>query len=212
MKGAATRFAIFGNTYQLEKSANLVRVLQALRASAAYISIEHTFFQFIRKSLPKEFLPDETFNNSDFSADFVISIGGDGTFLKSAAAVGSKGIPIIGINTGRLGFLADNTPEEIESLIEGLAHGKYSIEKRSVLRVASPRRRLSISLYALNEIAILKHDNSSMIGIQVSVDNTYLNTYQSDGLILSTPTGSTGYSLSVGGPIVMPNSHSIIIS
>ena len=174
--------------------------------------MEAEFYQYVRSTLKIDFQPDEIINDKEFDASFAISVGGDGTFLKTAANVGNKGIPIIGINTGRLGFLADVLPKDIESCIEALKHGDYFIEHRSVLRVSDSKNSLSLFPYALNEVAILKHDNSSMIGIRTLIDGNYLTTYQADGLILSTPTGSTGYSLSVGGPIVSPTSRSVVLT
>ena len=212
MKHANTRYALFGNNYQLEKSASLIRVLEALTRISAHISVEKEFYNFISQNIPIDFTPDEIITDTHFNANFAISLGGDGTFLKCAEFVGSKEIPIIGINTGRLGFLADTTPDEIDSLLEGLSQGKYTIEKRCVLQVISPTKGLRIYPYGLNEIAVLKHDNSSMIAIEVSVDDKYLNTYMSDGLIVTTPTGSTGYSLSNGGPIIAPLSGSLCIT
>ena len=212
MKHTNTKYALFGNNYQLEKSASLTRVLQALTNISAHISIEKSFYDFISQNIPVDFTPDEIITNPDFTANFAISLGGDGTFLKCAELVGNKEIPIIGINTGRLGFLADNTPDEIETLLKEISLGKYTIEKRCVLQVISPIPELNIYPYGLNEIAVLKHDNSSMISIEVEVDNRYLNTYLSDGLIVTTPTGSTGYSLSNGGPIIAPLSGSLCIT
>lgn len=212
MHSTSPKFAIFGNTYQVEKSASLIKLLVTLQSFSARIAIEQTFYDFIHGTLPLTFTPDETIRTTDFTADFVISLGGDGTFLKSAAYVGSKGIPIIGINTGHLGFLADVAPGEIEEVIDGLFKGRYTIERRSVLRVTASHKRLSVYPCALNEVAILKHDNSSMINIRAYVDSNYLNTYKADGLLVTTPTGSTGYNLSAGGPIVAPNSRSIVLS
>ena len=183
-----------------------------MKDTSSIIAIEQAFYDFVRKNNSVQFEPDEIITSSDFSASFAISLGGDGTFLKTADFVGDKGIPIIGINTGRLGFLADIADDEIAAMFNGLAHGEYTIEKRSVLHVVSPTELKGVSPFALNEIAILKHDNSSMIGIETTVDNSYLNTYQSDGIIVCTPTGSTGYSLSNGGPIIAPNSNSIAIT
>ena len=212
MKHAALKFALFGNVFQPEKSSALAEVIKILKDTSSIIAIEQAFYDFVRKNNSVQFEPDEIITSSDFSASFAISLGGDGTFLKTADFVGDKGIPIIGINTGRLGFLADIADDEIAAMFNGLAHGEYTIEKRSVLHVVSPTELKGVSPFALNEIAILKHDNSSMIGIETTVDNSYLNTYQSDGIIVCTPTGSTGYSLSNGGPIIAPNSNSIAIT
>lgn len=212
MKRSTTKFALFGNVFQPEKSSALSLVIQTLKSKSAFIAMEESFYQFIKQNISLPFKPDEIIHNREFTANFAVSLGGDGTFLKTAEFVGDKKIPIIGINTGRLGFLSDITPDEIEAVLSGISHGKYTIEKRSVLHVISDKDILDIYPYALNEVALLKHDNSSMIGIETHVDNHYLNTYQSDGIIVCTPTGSTGYSLSNGGPIIAPSSNSIAIT
>ena len=154
----------------------------------------------------------ELFDDDRFQADMVISLGGDGTFLKAASRVGGKGIPILGINTGRLGFLADISPEEMEETFNELYDHRYRIEERSVLRLTCDHPRLMREPYALNEIAVLKRDSSSMITIRASVGGMPLATYQADGLIVATPTGSTAYSLSVGGPIIAPDSKTIALT
>lgn len=146
----------------------------------------------------------EVFEGSDFTADFVISMGGDGTLLRAAGVVGSKNIPIIGINMGRLGFLADIVPAETESALDSLYRGDYTIENHSVICVEADGKPLPGVCNALNDIAVLKRDNASMISIRTSINGEYLVTYQADGLIVSTPTGSTAYSLSNGGPIIVP--------
>lgn len=206
------KFAIFGSTYQKDKAASLAKVLQKLKEHSAIISIEKGFYDAICQNVPFSFTPDEIITNHNFAAQFAISIGGDGTFLKCAEFVGNKEIPIIGINTGRLGFLADTTPDDFEDILQNIAQGVYDVEKRSVLSVSTSNSMLNVYPNALNEVAVLKHDNSSMITIETSVDGNYLNTYQSDGIIICTPTGSTGYSLSVGGPIISPISQSIAIT
>ena len=154
----------------------------------------------------------QVFQGNNFNADMAISIGGDGTFLKAASIVGKKEIPILGINTGRLGFLADITPEEMEEAFDEIYHGQYQAEARRVLQVESNKQPLKGYPYGLNEIAVLKRDSSSMISIQAYINGNPLNRYQADGLIISTPTGSTGYSLSVGGPILVPQSGTIAIT
>ena len=145
-------------------------------------------------------------------ADMVISIGGDGTFLKAASRVGKKNIPILGINTGRLGFLADISPEEMEETFDEIYNNHYKVEERSVLQLRCDDERLMQSPYALNEIAVLKRDSSSMISIHAAINGAPLTTYQADGLVVSTPTGSTAYSLSVGGPVIVPHSKTIAIT
>ena len=192
MEKGKIKYAIFGNSYHKECAASIGQIIQILRRHTAYISIEEQFYHFVRSTLKIDFQPDEIITDNNFSASFAISLGGDGTFLNTAARVGEKEIPIIGINTGRLGFLAEVLPKDFEKLIESLRRGDYFIEHRSLLRVCDNANQLNIYPYALNEVAILKHDNSSMISIRALVDGHYLTNYQADGLLISTPTGSTG--------------------
>lgn len=198
------RFALFGNTYQAKKSASVSRILAYLYARGAEISIERGFFNFLKKGGGVRIEPARLFDGSDFSADFVISMGGDGTLLKAAMHVGGKQIPIIGVNMGRLGFLASVTPDGIERTLDAIYDGDYSVEQRSAIRVGSEGSPLGGCPFALNDIAVLKRDNASMITIHVSIDGEYVVTYRADGLVVSTPTGSTAYSLSNGGPIIVP--------
>lgn len=146
------------------------------------------------------------------NADLVLSIGGDGTFLNAAAWVGRKGTPILGINSGHLGFLADVTPDSIDEDLPRVLQGDYVIQSRSLLEVLADGAPLTQHPIALNEVAILKHDNSSLIQIETYINTQLLNKYLADGLIVSTPTGSTGYSLSAGGPIATPDCGCFCIS
>ena len=201
------RFALFGNIYQAKKSASVSNLLQILEQKQADIYIDKEFFMYMREELNLDAHPKGLIEGDDFEADIAVCMGGDGTFLEAARRVGNKGIPIVGINMGRLGFLADISPDEIENIIESIYQNNYTTEERSVLQVETEGGdSLKGYPYALNEVAILKHDNSSMICIRVEVDGEYLTTYQADGLIASTPTGSTGYAMSVGGPIMVPRS------
>ena len=143
--------------------------------------------------------------------DFVVSIGGDGTFLDTVSLVRDTGIPVIGINSGKLGFLASIAIEDIHQAIDSLYQGNYTREDRSLLSVDSDEQLFDGYRYALNDITIQKKE-SEMITIHVYLNGSFLNTYWADGLIIATPTGSTAYSLSVGGPIVLPNSRNFIIS
>jgi len=142
----------------------------------------------------------------------VVCMGGDGTFLDVASRVGDKEIPIIGINTGRLGFLASFSPDHIEATMADIYDGNFGVEAHSVLNISCDEMELKGYPCALNEIAILKHDISSMISIHTDINDEYLTTYQADGLIIGTPTGSTAYSLSVGGPIIVPQSDTISLT
>lgn len=198
------RFAVFGNAYQAKKSAAVQQTLAYLAANGAEIYIERTFFDFLVRGQQLSVDVSGVFDDYNFDVDFVISMGGDGTFLKAASRVGAKGTPIIGINLGRLGFLADIPSTEIEEALDDVLQGKYTIEDHTVIQIETDQESIEGSPYALNDIAILKRDNASMISIRACVDGEYLVTYQADGLVVSTPTGSTAYSLSNGGPIIVP--------
>ncbi len=206
------KFAIFGNTYQAKKSSHAKELFRLLEKHRAELYICRDFYHFLTNDLKLEIKDATLFDGDHFEADMVISIGGDGTFLKAAGRVGRKNIPILGINTGRLGFLADVSPEEMEETFNEIHKGQYNVEERSVLQLSSNKKKMEILPYALNDIAILKRDSSSMITIHTSINDAYLATYQADGLIIATPTGSTAYSLSVGGPIIVPHSNTIAIT
>ncbi|MCF8335051.1 MAG: NAD kinase [Bacteroidales bacterium] len=151
------------------------------------------------------------YKDIDENVDFLISIGGDGTFLDTVSLVRETHIPVIGINSGKLGFLANVAKEEIPEAIESLYFGKYTVEERSLLHLSSEEIIFPDFSYALNDMTIQKKD-SRMITVHVYLNGQYLNTYWADGLIIATPTGSTAYSLSVGGPIVLPDTNNFIIS
>lgn len=206
------RFAIFGNTYQAHKSFHAENLFRLLKQHNAQLTIQRDFHQFLTEELHLSLPAAELFDGNDFDADMAISIGGDGTFLKAASRVGKKDIPILGINTGRLGFLADISPEEMEETFDEIYNNHYKIEERSVLQLRCNDDKLMKDPYALNEIAVLKRDSSSMISIHTAINGAPLTTYQADGLVIATPTGSTAYSLSVGGPIIVPHSKTIAIT
>lgn len=206
------KFALFGNIYQAKKSAHVLRLLSILGKYQAEIHIDKEFYQFLTKEQKMDIHSASVFDKDDFEADMVLSMGGDGTFLKAASFVGNKNIPILGINTGRLGFLADVSPEDLEEIFEEIYENNYKTEDRSVLQVTSEGQALKGYTCGLNEIAVLKRDSSSMITIHTSINGAYLTTYQADGLVIATPTGSTAYSLSVGGPIIVPHSNTIAIT
>jgi len=207
MTSRKLRFAIFGNTYQPKKSVSVQKLLACLSMRQAEVYIEREFYSFLTtgQRLPVEGV--EVFDDRQFEADFVVSMGGDGTFLRAASMVGNKQIPILGINTGRLGFLADVNAQEIERSITALYEGDYTIDTRSVMRVKTEGKPLEGYDCALNDVAILKRDNASMITIHCTINGDYVTTYMADGLVMSTPTGSTAYSLSNGGPIIVPGTH-----
>lgn len=206
------RFALFGDTYQEHKSAHVTHLLEILRRRKAQICISNEFYDFLRNHTKADLSGLEVFEENNFSADMVLSIGGDGTFLKAASRVGKKEIPILGINTGRLGFLADVLPDQMEDAFDEIYQGNYLAEPRRVLKLTCNGHVLKGYPYGLNEIAVLKRDTSSMITIHAYINGEPLNVYQADGLVISTPTGSTGYSLSVGGPILVPQSGTISLT
>ena len=150
--------------------------------------------------------------------DFALSVGGDGTFLTSAAAIGNKNIPILGVNCGHLGFLADVQTQDLNDILQKLVEGEYTIEQRSLLTVTVfdkdglLRTDLVMAPNALNEIAILKQGLTNMLSIETTVNGELLHTYHSDGLVISTPTGSTAYNLSIGGPLMVPQNRGIILT
>ena len=206
------KFALFGNTYQAKKSAHVIRLLSILKQYNAVVYINREFYHFLVNEQNMDIQAAGVFDGNDFEADMVLCMGGDGTFLKAASYVGNKNIPILGINTGRLGFLADVSPEEMEDTFKDIYNHNYKVEDRSVLQVISNGQPLKGYPCGLNEIAILKRDSSSMIAIHTSINGAYLTTYQADGLVIATPTGSTAYSLSIGGPVIVPHSNTIAIT
>jgi NAD+ kinase len=185
-------FAVFGNECKhTETEPYIERIEKYLDSHNAEVLIEPV-----------------DFNN----ANYVISLGGDGTFLRAASRVGDRQIPIIGVNMGRLGFLADVLPSEIESTLDNVLDGNYMIEDHTVISMETDGEPIEGSPFALNDIAVLKRDSASMISIRAHVNGDFLVNYQADGLIIATPTGSTAYNLSNGGPIIVPQSGSLCIT
>ena len=159
--------------------------------------------------------PYSTFNSHDdldTAIDCMISLGGDGTLLDTVTLIRDSGIPVLGINYGRLGFLANIGKEEIADAIDAIAERKYVLDKRTLLHLEANMPMFGQTPYALNEFSIYKKENSPMIKIHTYLNGEFLNTYWADGLIVATPTGSTGYSLSCGGPVVFPDSSSFVIT
>lgn len=204
MESRKFKFALFGNIYQKKKSANIQKIMSHLSSRDAEVCVERMFYEFLVSAGKLAEGSVSVFDGCDFTADYVISMGGDGTLLRAAGYVGDKNIPILGINMGRLGFLADIVPAEIDSALDSLYRGDYTLEEHAVIGIEADGKPLSGISHAINDIAVLKRDNASMIMIRACVNGEYLVTYQADGLIVSTPTGSTAYSLSNGGPIIVP--------
>ena len=175
--------------------------------------IQEKFYNYLKISIPDAPLAETIISDNDFDADIAISLGGDGTFLRTAKRISHKDIPIVGINTGHLGYLTDAKMDEVEMVVNDIMNNRYKIECRTLLEVIPTDDNITLEEpFALNEVAILRHDTSSMISVETSVNGTYFTSYLGDGLILSTPTGSTAYNLSVGGPILDPTSENIVIS
>lgn len=206
------RFALFGSQFQDNKTGSIQKILTCLSSLGAEIYVENVFYRYLTSVLLTDVPVQGVFDNYNFDVDFVVTVGGDGTFLRAASNVGSKGTPIIGVNTGRLGFLADVLPSEIETALTEVVNGNYEIEDHAVIQVEANGEPIEGNPFALNEIAVLKRDNAAMISVRTCVDGQYLVTYQADGLIVSTPTGSTAYSLSNGGPIIVPNARNLCLT
>ena len=204
MEHRKLRFALFGNIYQGKKSASIQQVLSSISRHEAELYVDMEYYYFLKDNQRLDIKATKLFTDDDFEADFVISMGGDGTFLKAASRVGAKSIPILGVNMGRLGFLADISPDQFEATLDALYHDDYYLESRALIQVETDGAPLGTYRCALNDVAILKRDTASMISIRTCINGQYLHTYQADGLVISTPTGSTAYSLSNGGPIIVP--------
>lgn len=203
------KVAVFGS--RSRKTDQIKIVFDALTRHDVKIAVQDRFYRHI-VSLGLDYKVSDMILDDNFSADLVISIGGDGTFLRTTAAIGKKDIPIFGINAGRLGFLADISENELVTAMEEVLSGKYTIEQRSLLQLSTENKLFDEYNYALNEIAVLKQDTASMITVNADIDGEFLNSYEADGLIVATPTGSTAYSMSVGGPIITPTASNFILA
>tara|TARA_R100000935_G_scaffold27288_1_gene47329 strand:- start:4127 stop:5017 length:891 start_codon:yes stop_codon:yes gene_type:complete len=209
------KIGIYGQFYHKNSEQYIQIILDALRKKEHEVLIEEDFMDIINHNDGVETTSSfKTFSKLDATYDLFFSIGGDGTILKSITYVQDSGIPIVGINTGRLGFLATIQKENIAESINQILEGKYSISERSLLQLTSEPHNPEISElnFALNEVAINRKNTTSMIKVETEVDGKYLTSYWSDGLILATPTGSTGYSLSCGGPVIDPSNNSLVIT
>ncbi|MBQ6166433.1 MAG: NAD kinase [Muribaculaceae bacterium] len=205
------QMVIFGNTYQDVPSARVLALLDALRQRGVGIAVEKEYLQHLCGDSGRE-RGLEAFEASQVpDADMALSLGGDGTFLTTAMWVSRQGMPILGINLGHLGYLTAGCLDEGMEIIDEVMAGKYRIEERSMLQVSCDAVEIPHP-WALNEIAILRHDTSSMLDMLTSLCGSELTTYRGDGLIVSTPTGSTAYNMSVGGPILEPTTACLVLS
>ena len=209
------KIAVFGQFYQNSSEEPLEILLNHLSGKQISVFVDENFFHQISKTEKlKNYSHLETFDVLDSSYDLLISIGGDGTILRASTLVGDLGIPLVGINAGRLGFLATIQNNEIENAIDAILAGNYKLSKRSLLSITTNpvNKDIAEQNFALNEITISRKNTTSMITVETKLNGEYLTSYWSDGLIISTPTGSTGYSLSCGGPILTPETDSFILT
>ena len=215
--------AIFGNAMKSQTLVEVRHILEFMTANGVHVLLS----QELRQELDLREYPGFPENwDSDVQPenvygepiDFALSVGGDGTFLTSAVVIGNKNIPILGVNVGHLGFLADVQSQDLDDILQKLVAGEYTIERRSLLNVkvldkeGILRNDLVMAPNALNEVAILKQGLTNMLTIETKVNGELLHTYHSDGLVISTPTGSTAYNLSIGGPLVVPQNRTIILT
>lgn len=211
-KERTSRVVIFGNIHRTNLQNELRLLVDFCNSREVTVLADSYLIDYLSNQLGISVTKSELISDNNFEADLVLSLGGDGTFLNSAARVGKKGIPILGINTGRLGFLADVSKQEMEGTLDDIFDHKYTIEERTMLTVESLGGVMLDTPYALNDVALSKQDSNSMIIINARHKGELINSYQADGLIVATPTGSTAYSMSVGGPIVHPAANNLLIS
>ena len=208
------RIALYGRGFGPDYDGLMKEVMRVLRDARTETLVFTGLLDDVKRCADK-CVDYPTFNSYEQlkgNADVMFSFGGDGTMLDSVEYVRDTAIPVLGINMGRLGFLSSVSSDETLDAVHKILNGDYEVEKRSLLELVGEKQRFNGINYALNELSVMRKDGSSLIVIQVFVDDKLLNTYWADGLILATPTGSTAYSLSAGGPIVAPNNDSFLIT
>ena len=208
------KVAIFTNLYKNYSPKILLSIIEKLQKNNFDIMIDNISFDKLNHKKYSAILNHvKSFSKIDKTINYIICVGGDGTILKASSYVKNIGIPIIGINTGRLGFLAKIKAVEIDNVIQAITKKKYTISEKTLLSVSYKNKKQENKLgVALNELSITRKNTTSLITIETKLNDEYLNTYWADGLIIATPTGSTGYSLSCGGPIIMPESKNLVIT
>jgi NAD+ kinase len=208
------KIALYGRPFDGRFDPQIRQMLTFLERSGFEIWLHEAFQHFLSKHYKTE-IPGKVFKQPEeiqSKVEMLLSVGGDGTMLESAKLVGKSGIPMLGINTGRLGFLSSVAVEDIEKALNAIKAGEFDLEERSMLNLSTPKKLFGEHNFALNELTVYRRDSASMITIHTYIDGNFLNSYWADGLIISTPTGSTGYSLSCGGPILHPLSESFVIT
>lgn len=211
------KFALFGSMFPdrtAKAEEQIYGVCEAIKRNGGDLCLLENFFNSLPPLICQRIAPLCEIKEILPAVDMVVSVGGDGTFLRTAGTVANSGVPILGINTGRLGFLAAINYADLEVTLREVMDGKYKIEERTLLKLSTDELFPpdDFNIHALNEVAILKQDTASMLSIHAYINNDYLTSYQADGLVISTPTGSTAYSLSIGGAILSPTTPSIILS
>ncbi len=202
--------AVFGNTLRSETIREVKHIVEFLQLRGVDVVLSQELrHEAFNRELPSV---EDYIAHTGETIDFAISVGGDGTFLTTASLVGNLDIPILGVNCGHLGYLAEVQIQNVDQVLDQLINNQYTIEQRRMLEVTCSQPNKIISPYALNEVAILKSGLSSMITIEVSINGEFLHSYKADGLLLATPTGSTAYNLSVGGPLLDPHVNAIVLS
>lgn len=207
------KIGIHGKEFNRQLVPLMERIFLSLQKHRAELFISSNFEKYLKASTFKKFKwktykPGESLKK----LDAFLSIGGDGTLLESVSHIGKDETPILGINTGRLGFLATISKDDVEDSLEKIFKGAYTLDKRAVLRLESNKKLFGKLNFALNDFTLVKKDSSSMITVHTFIDGELLNSYWADGIIVSTPTGSTGYALSCGGPLVFPRSGNFVIT
>lgn len=205
---------LYGRSISADDMVYVQRVIDKLVMRDSRMVIYRPLFDLIRAGmkLPQDLDFFESYEEISGQIDYLFSIGGDGTMLDTLTLVRNSGIPIMGINIGRLGFLSSISKDEILPSIDKVLNGEFLIEPRALIRLSEPPDLFGELNYALNEMTITRKDTTSLIVLHVYIDNVFLNTYWADGLIIATPTGSTAYSLSSGGPILIPGSENFVIT
>ena len=208
------QIALYGRKFNDQAISYVQELIDCLHDAGIQITIFESFQIYLNSRIKFSTVP-QTFDSHDdlvFKVDFLISLGGDGTLLDTVTLVRDSGIPVVGINLGRLGFLASINKDSVKTAVDSMVKGHFTLDKRTLLRLESDVPLFNGLNYALNELTIHKKDTSSMIIIHTYLNGEFLNSYWADGLIVATPTGSTAYSLSCGGPIIFPRSGNFVIT
>ena len=206
------KIALFGKTIAPENGDYMRQLFVKLSENQVEITVYKPFADIVADFVPEGVQYGVFNSHADLKADLLFSIGGDGTILDTVPFVLDSGMPVVGINMGRLGFLSSLSKNEIGKAVDSVLSGDYTVEQRTLLELVSPKNVFGDVRYALNELNVIRNPEHSLLAIKVFVDDVYLNTYWGDGILLATPTGSTAYSLSAGGPIIAPNAKNFVIT